>query len=92
MAKLNTIGVDLAKNVIQVSVVTPHGKEVSNKALSRDKFTEFLFTQKLSLVAFEACASAHHWARLAKEAGYVRYRAARTCLTCPFLVNFINSQ
>ena len=46
MAKLNTIGVDLAKNVIQVSVVTPHGKEVSNKALSRDKFTEFLFTQK----------------------------------------------
>mgnify|MGYP002630723185 CR=1 FL=1 len=70
MAKLNTIGVDLAKNVIQVSVVTPHGKEVSNKALSRNKFSDFLFTQKLSLVAFEACASSHHWARLAKEAGH----------------------
>ena len=70
MAQLNTIGVDLAKNVIQVSVVTPRGKELSNKALTRKKFSEFLVTQTASLVAFEACATAHHWARIAKEAGH----------------------
>ena len=70
MARLNTIGVDLAKNVIQVSVVTPRGKELSNKALTRKKFSEFLVTQTVSLVAFEACATAHHWARIAKEAGH----------------------
>ena len=70
MVRLNTIGVDLAKNVIQVSVVTPRGKELSNKALTRNKFAEFLVMQKPSLVAFEACASAHHWARLAKEVGH----------------------
>lgn len=70
MSQSNTIGVDLAKNVIQVSVVTPRGKELSNKALSRKKFAEFLVKQSPSLVAFEACASAHHWGRLAREAGH----------------------
>jgi hypothetical protein len=37
MRNSNTIGVDLAKNVIQVSVVTPANKELSNKELSRIK-------------------------------------------------------
>ena len=50
MAQLNTIGVDLAKNVIQVSVVTPRGKEVNNKALSRNKFTEFLCQTPIVMV------------------------------------------
>jgi len=70
MAQLNTIGVDLAKSVIQVSIVTPHGKELSNKALTRKKFSEFLVTQPESVVAFESCATAHHWARAAKQSGH----------------------
>ena len=70
MAQLNTIGVDLAKSVIQVSVVTPRGKELLNKALTRKKFAEFLAVQKSSLVAFEACASAHYWARTAQAHGH----------------------
>lgn len=70
MGQLNTIGVDLAKSVIQASVVTPGGKELVNKSFTRTKFAEFLATQKASLVAFEACASAHHWARTAKAHGH----------------------
>lgn len=70
MSHLNTIGVDLAKNVIQVSVVTSSGKELSNRSLTRTKFKEFLGTQKRSLVAFEACASAHYWARTAQGYGH----------------------
>lgn len=70
MAQLNTVGVDLAKNVIQVSVVSSGGKELVNKSLTRKKFAEFLATQKPSLMAFEACASAHHWARTAKRHGH----------------------
>ena len=70
MRQSNTIGVDLAKNVIQVSVVTPSNKELSNKELSRLKFAEFLAKQKPALVAFEACATAHHWARVAATCGH----------------------
>jgi len=70
MRNSNTIGVDLAKNVIQVSIVTPGNKELSNKELTRVKFAEFLARQKPGLVAFEACATAHHWARLASTYGH----------------------
>ncbi|MCG8415725.1 MAG: IS110 family transposase, partial [Pseudomonadales bacterium] len=83
MRHLNTIGVDLAKSVIQVSVVTPHGKEVSNKALTRKKFSAFLATQPESLVAFEGCATAHHWARFARRAGH-RVRILPAVSVSPF--------
>jgi transposase len=66
----NTIGVDLAKNVIQVCVVSPTRKQVHNKALSRKKFSEFLLKQSPGLVAFEACATSHYWARYAQAQGH----------------------
>lgn len=70
MKKSNTIGVDLAKNVIQVSVVSPNNKQLLNKALSRKKFALFLANQQPALVAFEACATAHYWARVALQHGH----------------------
>lgn len=70
MNKYNTIGVDLAKNVIQVSVVSRSNKELQNKALSRSRFVTFLAKQNPSLVAFEACAGAHYWARVADRHGH----------------------
>ena len=70
MRKHNTIGVDLAKNVIQVCVVSVSNKELLNKELTRKKFTEFLVKQKPALVAFEACATAHYWARVALRHGH----------------------
>ncbi len=65
-----TVGVDLAKNVIQVSVVNGRGKETFNRSLTRTKFAEFLCKQKPSLVAFESCATAHYWARAAARHGH----------------------
>ena len=70
MSYSTTIGVDLAKNVIQVSVVSEHGKELLNRALTRKKFAMFLGKQKASLVAFESCATAHYWARTAERHGH----------------------
>jgi transposase len=64
MSEITRIGVDLAKNVIQVHAVDALGKMVMNRALSRDKF--LLWCAQLpagSLIAMEASSSAHHWAR-----------------------------
>ena len=66
----NTIGVDLAKNVIYVSVVSPKQKLLQSKEVSRTKFKQFLATQKPALVAFEACATAHYWSRAAQSHGH----------------------
>jgi len=71
MNNLNVVGVDLAKNVIQVSVLSSSNRELRNTSLSRRKFTEFLGRQCPSLVAFEACATAHYWARTAQRHGHV---------------------
>ena len=65
-----TVGVDLAKNVIQISVVSSRGKETLNRSLTRKKFAEFLGKQKPSVVAFESCATAHYWARTAERHGH----------------------
>ena len=46
MRKHKTIGVDLAKNVIQGCVVSVSNKELLNKELTRKKFTEFLIKTK----------------------------------------------
>ena len=70
MSYSTTVGVDLAKNVIQISVVNGRGKELSNRSLTRKKFAEFLGKQKPCLVAFEACATAHYWARAAQRHGH----------------------
>ena len=40
--QLNTIGVDLAKHVIQISIVAPSHKELCNKALTRTRLNQFL--------------------------------------------------
>jgi transposase len=70
MAKLNVIGVDLAKNMIQVSVLSGNNRSLCNRALSRSKFAEFLARQQPCLVAFEACSTAHYWARVASRSGH----------------------
>lgn len=70
MANVTTIGVDPAKNVIQISVLSKSNRELKNTSLTRKKFAEFLGKQKRSLVAFEACATAHYWARVAERHGH----------------------
>ena len=77
MSYTTTVGVDLAKNVIQISVVSARGKELSNRSLTRKKFAGFLGKQKRSLVAFESCATAHYWARAAQRHGHGHGHEAR---------------
>lgn len=83
MSYSTTVGVDLAKNVIQISVLSERGKELSNRSLTRRKFAEFLGRQKSSVVAFEACASAHYWARTAQRLGH-RVRIIPAKAVAPF--------
>lgn len=70
MNKHNTIGVDLAKNVIYVSVLSPSKRCLQSKEVTRTRFKQFLANQKPALVAFEACATAHYWLRFAQSHGH----------------------
>ena len=63
MGEVSIIGVDLAKNVFQLHGAAADGSVVFRKKLSRPQFARFMAEQRPCLVAIEACASAHHWAR-----------------------------
>ena len=64
MSEITRVGVDLAKQVIQVHAVDSAGKLVTNRQLSRDKFLSWCAQLPVGcVVAMEACAGAHHWAR-----------------------------
>jgi transposase len=71
MSKITRVGVDLAKNVIQVHAVDAAGKVVTNRALKREKFLAWFADLPAGcLVAMEACTGAHHWARKLNERGF----------------------
>lgn len=64
MKKTTRVGVDLAKNVIQVHAVDAAGKMLTNRALARGKFIAWCAQLPAGcLIAMEASSGAHHWAR-----------------------------
>jgi transposase len=63
MEKVSIIGLDLAKNIFQLHGARPDGSVVFRRAVSRSKLLSFFAAMPSCLVAMEACASAHHWAR-----------------------------
>ncbi len=65
-----TVGVDLAKNVIQLHGVDQLGKAVLKKQLPRRRSAEFFANLPACLIGMEACSSAHHWARQLEKLGH----------------------
>lgn len=64
------IGVDLAKNVFQLHGALRTGEVQFRKKLTRKQFPAFMARQEPCLVIFEACGSAHYWAREMKALGH----------------------
>lgn len=63
MGEVITIGLDLAKSVFQAHGADGSGEVVFRKKLRREQVLAFFASQPRCVVAMEACASAHHWAR-----------------------------
>ncbi|MCX7132344.1 IS110 family transposase [Aeromonas sp.] len=68
--KITTIGIDLAKNVIQVHGADEHGKVQLKKQLKRNQIMEFFTNLPPSLIGMEACGSAHFWASKLQSLGH----------------------
>ena len=61
MLKSIIIGIDLAKNILQICQVSKHGELISNKPVNRQKLKEVLANVKQAVVAIESCGSSHYW-------------------------------
>ena len=64
IALIVRVGVDLAKNVIQVHAVDAKGQRVVARAIKRDQFLAWCAQLPAGcLIAMEACSGAHAWGR-----------------------------
>lgn len=69
-ALIARVGVDLAKNVIQVHAVDAAGRRVVSRAFKREQFVAWCTQLPPDcLVAMEACSSAHHFGRKLRAMG-----------------------
>jgi transposase len=63
VGEVTTIGLDLAKHIFQAHGADASGGVDFRKKLRREQVLAFFAGQPRCLVAMEACAGAHHWAR-----------------------------
>jgi transposase len=70
MGTARIIGIDLGKRSFQLHGACADGAVAFRQKLSREKVLGFLAGQPKSVVAMEACASAHHWGREIAQLGH----------------------
>jgi len=67
---VTTIGIDLAKDVLQIHSVNEHGKAVVRRQLKRVEAARYFANLPACLIGMEACGSAHFWARKLSALGH----------------------
>jgi transposase len=68
--QVTTIGLDIAKHVFQVHGADAAGHVLFRKRITRAKLLGLLAAQPPCIVAMEACAGAHYWAREIGKLGH----------------------
>jgi len=70
MNNVTTIGVDIAKNFIQVHGMDKNGKKMLKKRLARNNFLPFMVNLPKCLIGMEACGGANYWAKELLKLGF----------------------
>ena len=70
MSDLGIIGIDLAKRIFHLHGAIEDGSVAFRRKLTRDRLLPFLAEQPICLIAMEACATAHDWARQIEKLGH----------------------
>lgn len=78
MKDITIIGIDIAKNNLQIHGKNARGKTVLKKCLPRNKFLPFMAKLPGCLVGMEACAGSNYWANELIKLGFeVKLMSAR---------------
>ena len=65
-----TIAVDVAKNAFEIVIANRDWHIVARHRFPRARFERFLRTTPAARIVMEACATAHHWGRVAQAHGH----------------------
>lgn len=64
------VGVDIAKNVMQVHWGDPETGEIVNRPIKRAVFLEYFANRSPCLVGMASCNASQHWARRLIDMGH----------------------
>ena len=67
---ISMLTIDLAKESSQVCAIGADGAVLYNRVLSRTRLMTLPAEQPTCIVAMEACATSHHWGRVALSHGH----------------------
>ena len=68
---VKVVGIDIAKNLFQVCVLSTDGQILSNRKVKRDKILDTIRQlPDRTALAMESCATSHHWGRVFQELGF----------------------
>ncbi len=70
MNKVTVIGIDLAKNVFQLSSLNCRQKQLLNRRFNRQGLITYMAQHPSCQVGLEACGSAHYWSRKFNAMGH----------------------
>ncbi len=70
MSEVTVIGIDLAKNVFELSGQNRGGRVIYRKRVRRNKLLETVAQLSPCLIGMEACGGSHYWARQFKALGH----------------------
>jgi len=70
MEEISVVGIDLAKHVFQIHAIDGAGRVVIRRSVRRHELSGMVASLPACLVAMEACAGAHHWARQFQAMGH----------------------
>lgn len=65
---IKVVGIDIAKNLFQVCVLSTNGQILSNRKVKRDKLLDTVRQlPEQTVLAMESYATSHHWAECFKS-------------------------
>lgn len=70
MGNVTTIGIDIAKNYMQIHGTDSKGRALLKKRLARKEFLAFMANLPTCLIGMEACGGAHYWAQELTALGF----------------------
>jgi transposase len=70
MSEIKLVAVDLAKRCYQVAAFDVHGQVLYNRKYSAAKFALQVHQLEPTVIAMEACATAHYWGRKLQALGH----------------------
>ena len=80
MSDVTTIGLDLAKNVLEVHGIDAAGRPVVRRQLRCGDVLKFFSGLAPCLVGIEACGTAHHWRREISVLGHTAKLMPPACV------------